>query len=167
MEIVVSGLSRYLRVTIGGLNHDELTEIVDTALLGFLEAARAGRVDEARGPAGYLIQLAHWRGLDFVRARARHEVPTDEVDEEASEVDLAAETVEALSSESEIAALIRHNRLAGRHDLNAVLRAWLNLEDRGQRPTVRAVADSLGVAASTVSARLAEIREVLAALRAG
>jgi len=92
-------------------------------------------------------------------------VPTADIEEERAGGDLAIEALEARSSESEIAALFRGNRLDGRHELNAVLRAWLDLEDLGQRPTVRAVVESLGIAPSTVRVRLAEIRDVLTALR--
>ena len=164
---VVDGLSRYLRATVSGLDRDELAEIIDVALLEFLEAAQAGRIDRAQRPGGYLIRLARWRALDYVRGRPRRELPQEEVGaEEAADADLAADLVEALDSEALIAALLRRNRLAEEHELNAVIRAWLDLADRGEQPTVRAVAGELGIAPSTVSGRLAQIRAILVELGA-
>ncbi|MGD0165882.1 MAG: sigma-70 family RNA polymerase sigma factor [Gaiellaceae bacterium] len=164
MQVVVNGLSRYLLATVIDLNHDDLAETIQLSLVEFLEAVRAGRVDKERSPAGYLIRLARWRALDFVRGRARHEVPTADLEPEEEDADVATEALAALSSEEQIALLLRHNRLEGRHDLNAVVRAWLDLADFGGTPTVRAVAAKLGIAPSTVSARLAQLREILSAL---
>jgi DNA-binding transcriptional ArsR family regulator len=81
--------------------------------------------------------------------------------EEEEGVDMAAEVIEALSSEEVVDELLRLNRDQGRDDLNAVIRAFLDLADLGEKTTFRAVAAKLGLAPSTVSSRLAEIRDIL------
>jgi DNA-directed RNA polymerase specialized sigma24 family protein len=160
MKVVLGGLSRYLRATVGGLSHDDLTEVIDVALLEFLEAAHAGRVERKLSPGGLLIRLARWRALDFLRQRATQAEPVVELEEEEG-VDMAAEVIEALSSEEVVDELLRLNRDQGRDDLNAVIRAFLDLADLGEKTTFRAVAAKLGLAPSTVSSRLAEIRDIL------
>jgi hypothetical protein len=163
LESVIDGLSSYLRATSDGIDRETLLEIVDVALLEFIEQARAGKVDRRQSPAGYLIKLARWRALDHFR-RAARDRPLGELDEPDDQEISLAQSLDAIVSEEQIGKLIHRNRLSGRHDLNQIVGAWLNLADHGQPTTLRNIGAKVGLAPSTVAAKLAEIRVELSSI---
>jgi len=154
---LLSALTRYLRVTVPTLERHEVVDVIDGAVLEFIEVARRGRIDRASSPAGFLIRLTHRRGIDLARTSRRHDLPLSEEREEGGTG--ADDLLNSITGEEEVAALMGEIRLAGRHELNQVIRAWLDDADRFGAATVRSVADRLGVSPSTVSRRLSEIRE--------
>jgi DNA-directed RNA polymerase specialized sigma24 family protein len=157
-EALLASLTRYVQATVPSLEREEAVDSIDAALLEFIEAASTGTVERAASPAGLLLRLTHSRAVDLARRRHRQDLPLDERD--LAEPD-DPDPLDAIASEEEVTALMRDLAAAGRHELNDVLRAWLDISERYGRATVRSVAARIGVDPSTVSRRLSEVREWL------
>jgi DNA-directed RNA polymerase specialized sigma24 family protein len=163
LQTLLGALSRYLQAALPQLGRDEAVEVVDGALLELLELAAAGKLEPAQDAAGLLVTIAHRRGIDQLRRARRQDVPLDE-EQEAADLDAGEQEealLEAIASEEELQAMMSELALHGRHDLNAVLRVWLDLTDQLGVASSRLVADRLGIDRSTVNRRLAEIRALL------
>jgi DNA-directed RNA polymerase specialized sigma24 family protein len=159
---VALSLTRYLRATAGSLTEDEIIDVRDLALLVFIEAGRAGRVDRTQSPAGYLITIARTRARDQLSTARRHDVPLEELPEEIAGGTDPVLALDQILVGERIVELIRANRERGSHYLNALIAAWLDLSESGRRPTLRALAARLQVAPSTVSEWMAQLAALLA-----
>ncbi len=162
LDLILTSLTRYLRVAASGLTRDEAAEVIDAALVGFLETARAGKVDRDRRPGGYLITIARSRAVDLLSSPRRWEAPLEEALEDTPAGDDPAGLLQQALEGERVIELIRRNREAGRHELNAMIGVWLNLAERGERPTLRALSAQLGIAPSTVRARMDQLATLLA-----
>lgn len=160
---LLAALTRYLQATLPGLGRDEAVEVIDGAVLELLELAAAGRRERERDPAGLLLTITRRRGIDLVRRARRRDVPLEE-QEESGDVEAGAEEerlLERLTSEEEIAAAMRRIAEAGRHELNEVIRVWVDVDEQFGTVSAGEVAARLGLDRSTVSRRMVEIRAFL------
>jgi DNA-directed RNA polymerase specialized sigma24 family protein len=153
-QALLATLTRYVQATVPSLEREEAVDSIDAALLEFIEAAREGRIDRGASPAGLLLRMTHRRAVDLARRRYREDLPLEEQDWVEPDDDALA----AVASEEQISRLMRSLAAAGRHDLNDVVRAWLDVSQLYGHATVRSVAARLGVDPSTVSRRLTEVR---------
>jgi DNA-directed RNA polymerase specialized sigma24 family protein len=159
LEVIVDGLSRFLAGRFQSISQAEIADITGESLLRFLQASRAGRIDEERSPAPYLTRIAHNVAVTHLRRTASVELPDSHpglADDELARLLDARATSERLQE-----ALARAAQ-AGAHVLLRVVRAWLRLaEAQGSAPASREVAEQLGLSHTTVNDALSRLRGYL------
>jgi DNA-directed RNA polymerase specialized sigma24 family protein len=151
MSYVTEQLPLMLSRRIKAENRDP-QDIAQEALVRFLRAAGAGRVDPDHSPAGYLLTIA----LNVMRDDTRAAVPTLVFDEtlptSETEIDHVTQLLDRLASAETVRrGLTRAYERGDRMTLD-VVRAWLDLAHRlGEAPSSRSVAEEVGVSKSTVA----------------
>jgi DNA-directed RNA polymerase specialized sigma24 family protein len=165
LERLLGAANGFLQATLGSLSSDERVEVCDGALLELLERSRAERLDPDRDPAGLFLTIVHRRGIDLLRSARRRDLPLDEAaatvvepGEQPAEEEVL---LDALASKEQLAAMMRELARQGRHDLLAVVRVWLDLDEQVGAASSPLVAERLLLDRSTVNRRIAEIRRLL------
>src|SRR5437773_8291 len=75
LAAVQAHLDSQLRVQFPALNLEDRQDVIGDGLMNVMRAARAGRIEAAGSPGGYLWKAIRNRAVDYVRGRP----PTTEV----------------------------------------------------------------------------------------
>ena len=159
LERILNGLSKYLQASFSGLPTSEIAELADQALMRFVQAAHAKRIDKNRKPAAYMTTIARNLALSSLRDAKRHQM----LDENRSVQDLADDTIAAMldanADESAVKAAVSRAALNGDHTTVRVITAWLDLASKnGYAPATRDVGSEAGVSHTTVQECLKRFR---------
>lgn len=168
LALVLGGLRGYLRRSTVLIDTDEIEDVAMTAILHLIEAARAGRVDTERNAAGYLLRTGRNLAVDVARGRRgqvlRHtQVPLDELPTSVHPTD---DNVARMLDQHATAELVRQGleRAVSEGDATAFKVATFvldALQDRGELPSSRQVADAIGISHTGVAKALSRFRRYL------
>jgi DNA-directed RNA polymerase specialized sigma24 family protein len=159
LEVILQGLGRFVRSRFPTLGREEVVDSVNEALARFIDAVRQDRVDVGSRPAAYLTKTTENISIDAVRER---ETPVDEeVLDELSGEDTSFESfLNVLSERTTILKLMRQARDTGQHELNELIRCWMDVDASGEKPTLRKVGARLGISHTEVRRRLDRLADL-------
>jgi DNA-directed RNA polymerase specialized sigma24 family protein len=157
LAIVVQGLGRFLGARFQTLDRESVVDLVNETIVRFIEAVRQGAVDRGGRPAGYLTQIAANLALDQLRGGTRELPCREETYEHAAEDPSFEDIVAALASKKSVFDLIAVVRDSDRHELNLLVATYLNLARPGCTPTLRGLAEQLGISHTEVRRQLSEL----------
>jgi RNA polymerase sigma factor (sigma-70 family) len=160
MNVLLLGLSRFLRSRFRTLSRDDLVDAVNDALVRFIAAVGDGKVDRRRNAAAYLTRTAQNAAHDLLRQRTRETQPYAVIDQLQAEAPVIDELLDLLASRAMVLELMAVARDEGEHELNALISTYLNLADAGGRPTLRELGDALGVSHTEINRRLERLAEL-------
>jgi DNA-directed RNA polymerase specialized sigma24 family protein len=157
LAVLVQGLGRFLRARFQTLDREEVVDLVNETIVRFIEAVRRGHVDPRIRPAGYMTQMAMNFALDRLREGAREIPCSEEADERTAEDPNFEVVVETLASETMVFDLMGAARDGNRHELNLLISTYLNAARPGCTPTLRGLAELLGISHTEVRRQLADL----------
>jgi DNA-directed RNA polymerase specialized sigma24 family protein len=164
LQRLMQELTRSVRRYAGALPPVQVEDVVQEALLTFLERVMDGRIDTDDSPAGFLFVVARNRLLSRVsRQKAWGELPED-LPGSDEEIDRMIDASAGRHTVSEALAVA-----AARKDFTTVrvVGAWLDLaEATGSAPSWRDVAELVDLTHTGVGKALGRFRDYVATTRA-
>jgi DNA-directed RNA polymerase specialized sigma24 family protein len=159
LQLLTSGLGRFVSAAYGSLDRDERAEVVSESLLSFISAAQARRIDRAQRPAAYLTRIASNAAVDALRRRQREDPERDV--EGLGEDDAALQaTLDRLTGQARIVRLMRAAMDSGEHDLVRLMRAFRDMSSGGATPTLRQLGAKLGTSHTEVRRQLDRLAQL-------
>jgi len=157
----------FLRRRFVGVSQADLDDMVSEVMLRFLRLKEEGRLDASQQPASYLLRLAQWVALDFLRVRARHQrgevlLEPDLILEPAGTDDEVAAAIDRAATAHLVRGALERARSAGDVTAFRVATCLLDEAERsGVRPSNRRVAEQLGLSHTGVAKALLRFRSYL------
>ena len=167
LDVVLTGLGRYLRASFPGVSRQDVVDAVDLAVVRTVDAAKRDLLDPDRNPGPYVARVAHNAMLEILNRGAIEEPRPDVTGPEEERVsqtpDPQDSVIAALASELEVQALRERISADGQEALVRLLDTWLDLSrGSGTSPSLRTVAVVLGVSHTEVANRMRSLRDYLA-----
>lgn len=151
----------------------DFDELVDSVTIAILDACLSGRVDLKGNPKSYVLTLAKWRALDYLRVRSREDKYTVYIDLDTADLpqhllvdDSLSRQFESLATAALVERALRLARASGDETAYKVAVQALNdIERSGAMPTLRELGKSLGVSHTTARKALKRFRHFLESVR--
>ncbi|HET6571311.1 MAG TPA: sigma-70 family RNA polymerase sigma factor [Solirubrobacterales bacterium] len=155
LGIVLGHLEEELSGRFRTLSLADRNDVVGDTLMSVVGAAQNGKIDPESKPGGYIWRIAERRALD--RLRGPTEVPLEAADAPSfpAEDDAIAARLDERARGKDVYLAMRLARADGNHRINRLVSEWLVFAQERQRaPSVRDLAERMGISHDTVARHL-------------